>query len=62
LSLLDLSNLPLEMQVITNGLEQSVQNMDEAERKQVSGHIYLHHSSSATSSSGPQNRNGRIAR
>jgi len=30
---LDLSNLPLHMQVTTNGLEQSVQNMDEAERK-----------------------------
>ena len=30
---LDLSKLPLHMQVTTNGLEQSVQNMDEAERK-----------------------------
>src|ERR1700731_1741558 len=30
---LDLSKLPLPMQVTTNGLEQSVQNMDEAERK-----------------------------
>jgi hypothetical protein len=30
---LDLSNLPLHMQVTTNGLEQSVENMDEAERK-----------------------------
>ena len=30
---LDLSNLPLHMQVTTNGLEQSVQNMDDAERK-----------------------------
>jgi hypothetical protein len=30
---LDLSKLPLHMQVTTNGLEQSVQNMDEAERE-----------------------------
>jgi len=30
---LDLSKLPLHMQVTTNGLEQSVQNLDEAERK-----------------------------
>jgi hypothetical protein len=30
---LDLSKLPLHMQVTTNGLEQSVQNVDEAERK-----------------------------
>jgi hypothetical protein len=30
---LDLSKLPLHMQVKTNGLEQSVQNMDEAENK-----------------------------
>src|SRR5450755_3239816 len=30
---LDLSKLPLHMQVTTNGLEQSVQNMDDAERK-----------------------------
>jgi hypothetical protein len=30
---LDLSKLPLHMQVTTNGVEQSVQNMDEAERK-----------------------------
>src|SRR5882724_2993978 len=30
---LDLSKLPLHMQVTTNGLEQSVQNIDEAERK-----------------------------
>src|SRR5713101_4961316 len=30
---LDLSKLPLHMQVTTNGLEQSVQNMDEAERQ-----------------------------
>jgi hypothetical protein len=30
---LDLSELPLHMQVTTNGLEQSVENMDEAERK-----------------------------
>jgi hypothetical protein len=30
---LDLSKLPLHTQVTTNGLEQSVQNMDEAERK-----------------------------
>src|SRR5450631_3158121 len=30
---LDLSKLPLHMQVTTNGLEQSVQNMDEAERR-----------------------------
>ena len=30
---LELSNVPLHMQVTTNGLEQSVQNMDEAERK-----------------------------
>jgi hypothetical protein len=30
---LDLSKLPLHMQVTTNGLEQSVPNMDEAERK-----------------------------
>ena len=30
---LDLSKLPLHMQVTTNGLEQSVQNMDEAELK-----------------------------
>ena len=30
---LDLSKLPLHMEVTTNGLEQSVQNMDEAERK-----------------------------
>jgi hypothetical protein len=30
---LDLSKLPLHMQVTTNGLEQSVQSMDEAERK-----------------------------
>jgi hypothetical protein len=29
---LDLSKLPLHMQVTTNGLEQSVQNLDEAER------------------------------
>jgi hypothetical protein len=30
---LDLSKLPLRMQVTTNGVEQRVQNMDEAERK-----------------------------
>jgi len=30
---LDLSKLPLQMQVTSNGLEQSVQNLDEAERK-----------------------------
>lgn len=30
---LDLSKLPLQMQVTTNGLEQSVQDMEEAERK-----------------------------
>ena len=30
---LDLSKLPLHMQVTTNGLEQDVQNLDEAERK-----------------------------
>lgn len=30
---LDLSRLPLHLQVTTNGLEQRVQNMDEAERK-----------------------------
>src|SRR5450631_1316085 len=30
---LDLSKLPLHMQVTTNGLEQSVRNIDEAERK-----------------------------
>ena len=30
---LDLSKLPLHMQVTTNGVEQSVQNLDEAERK-----------------------------
>jgi hypothetical protein len=30
---LDLSKLPLHLQVTTNGLEQSVQNMDEAERE-----------------------------
>jgi hypothetical protein len=30
---LDLSKLPLHMQVTTNGLEQSVQNLDDAERK-----------------------------
>jgi hypothetical protein len=30
---LDLSKLPLHMQVTTNGLEQSVQNVDDAERK-----------------------------
>jgi hypothetical protein len=30
---LDLSKLPLHMQVTTNGLEQSVKNIDEAERK-----------------------------
>ena len=30
---LDLSKLPLQMQVTTNGLEQSVQGMEEAERK-----------------------------
>jgi hypothetical protein len=30
---LDLSKLPLHMQLTTNGLEQSVQNLDEAERK-----------------------------
>jgi hypothetical protein len=30
---LDLSKLPLHVQVTTNGLEQSVQNLDEAERK-----------------------------
>jgi hypothetical protein len=30
---LDLSKLPLHLQVTTNGLEQSVQNADEAERK-----------------------------
>src|SRR3984957_10964787 len=30
---LDLSKLPLHLQVTTNGLEQSVQNMDEAQRK-----------------------------
>jgi hypothetical protein len=30
---LDLSKLPLNLQVTTNGLEQSVQNLDEAERK-----------------------------
>jgi hypothetical protein len=30
---LDLSKLPLHMQVTTNGLEQNVQNLDEAERK-----------------------------
>ena len=30
---LDLSKLPLHMHVTTNGLEQSVQNVDEAERK-----------------------------
>ena len=30
---LDLSKLPLHMQVTTNGLERSVQNMDEAERR-----------------------------
>jgi hypothetical protein len=30
---LDLSKLPLRMHVTTNGLEQSVQNLDEAERK-----------------------------
>jgi hypothetical protein len=30
---LDLSKLPLHMQVTANGLEQSVQNLDEAERK-----------------------------
>ena len=30
---LDLSKLPLQMQITTNGLEQSVQDMEEAERK-----------------------------
>ena len=30
---LDLSKLPLQMQVTTNGVEQRVQNVDEAERK-----------------------------
>ncbi|MFZ0758630.1 MAG: hypothetical protein WAM69_01665 [Candidatus Sulfotelmatobacter sp.] len=30
---LDLSKMPLQMQITTNGLEQSVQNVDEAERK-----------------------------
>ena len=30
---LDLSNMPLQMQVTTNGLEQRVQDMEEAERK-----------------------------